>query len=230
MGSHKRSKRKSKKKNKKVNFDLKVDKDRKNEEPICQDIDNDGIDQENEDPGKGYDDEIKYEKKQEEKRIKTDLVIFKRTIHIFGNLEIDAPIGVGIDKETGNLTKPVHLEPFGEIVLKPKVLKDKLINEGFISARLIVDDNDPEPCPDIRKGNVKQVFIPAQSVLEIKGIKSEDDVHEYIKIESLSVFGLPDINQNAVKLFLNVILEVKLIITRECIIEILCNICELDSE
>lgn len=164
------------------------------------------------------------------KRIKTSVVIAKKVVQKVGDLVIDAPIGVGIDKATGNLTKPVHLELFGDIVMKPKIIKGKLINEGFVPTRLIVEDNDPEPCPDVRKGIIKQVFIPVQSVIEIKGIKPCDDVDEKIKIESFSVFGLPDTSQGLakIKLILKVVLKVKVLISRECVIPVL--IAEFDSD
>lgn len=165
-----------------------------------------------------------------EKKIKTLVVIAKKTVQKVGDLEITAPVGVGIDNITGNLTAPVRLEISGEPVLKPRILKDKLINEGYVPARLIVEDNDPAPCPDIRKGFVQRVFVPFQSVLEIEGIRPGDDIQEKIKVKSTSVMGFPDFSTHGlagtkVKLILKVILKVKIIISRECIIAVPLHIC-----
>lgn len=165
-----------------------------------------------------------------EKKIKTLAVIAKKTVQKVGDLEITAPVGVGIDQTTGNLTAPVRLEILGEPVLKPRIIKNHLINEGFVPAKLIVEDNDPEPCTDIRKGFVQRVFIPFQSVLEFEGIKPGDDIQEKIKVKSTSVMGFPDVRPpglagTKVKLILKVILKVKIIISRECIIAVPIHIC-----
>ena len=159
-----------------------------------------------------------------EKKVKASVVIAEKTVDKVGDLIISAPIGVDIDKNTGELTAPVRIEALEKPVLKPKILCDLLINQGFLKARLIVEDNDPEPCPDVRKGIIKTVIIPIQSVIDIKGIRPSDHVQEHVKIRSLSVFAIPDLGPNGVvgkkiKLILKVILKVKIVVSRE---EIIC--------
>lgn len=165
------------------------------------------------------------DKDSNKKKIKALVVIAEKNVQKIGDLTISAPIGVGIDKTTGDLTVPVRLEAMGEPVLRPKIIHDKLINEGFVRAKLIVEDNDPEPCPDVRKGLTKEIFIPIQRVIEIKGISPGDHIQEFAEIKSLSVFAVPDKPQSGfagakVKLILKVILDVRIIIAREEIITV----------
>ncbi len=174
--------------------------------------------------------EPKCDKHSHKKKIKTLAIIAERSVQKIGDLTITAPIGVGIDKTTGDLTVPVRLEAIGEPVLKPKIIHDKLINEGFVRAKLIVEDNDPEPCPDVRKGLTKEIYIPIQRVIEIKGICPGDHIQEFAKIKSLSVFAFPDKLQSGfagtkVKLILKVILDVKIIIAREEIVTVSVDYC-----
>jgi hypothetical protein len=166
------------------------------------------------------------DKHSHEKKIKALVVIAEKDVQKIGDLTITAPLGVGIDKTTGDLTVPVLLEAIGEPVLKPKIIPDRLINQGFLHAKLIVEDIDPEPCPDVRKGITKEIFIPIQSVIEIEGICPGDHIQEFAEIESLTVFGVPDKPQSGsagtkVKLILKVILDVKIIIAREDLITVL---------
>lgn len=166
-----------------------------------------------------------YDRYFNEKKIKALVVIAEKNVEKIGDLTITAPIGIGIDKATGDLTVPVRLEAVGEPIMKPKIIHEKLINEGFVRAKLIVEDNDPEPCPDVRKGQTKEVFIPLQSVIEIKGILPGDHIQEFTKIVSLSVFAVPDKPQSGstgtiVKLILKVILDVRIIISREEIVTV----------
>lgn len=156
--------------------------------------------------------------------IKTLVVIARETVQKVGDLEITAPIGVGIDIETGKLTVPVRLKVVGEPVLQPKILENKLINEGFIPAKLIVEKDD-NPCCDVGKELIQKVFIPFQLVQEIIGIKPGDDIQEEVKVESASVMGVPVVNPcevagSTVKLILKVILKVKIVISRECLVTI----------
>ncbi|MHB1393280.1 MAG: hypothetical protein ACYCYE_09420 [Clostridia bacterium] len=165
------------------------------------------------------------DKQSNERRIKALVVIAEKNVQKIGDLIIIAPIGVGIDQLTGDLSVPVRIEAIGKPCLKPKIINDVLINEGFVRAKLIVEDIDPEPCPDIRKGIQKEILIPVQSVIEIKGIRPGDHIQEFTEIKSLSVFGIPERPPHGsvgtqVKLIIKVILDVKIIIAREEIITV----------
>lgn len=156
---------------------------------------------------------------KKEKKIKTFVVIAEENIQKVGDLVIDAPIGVDINKISGVLTVPVILKPIGQPVMTPKIIKDKLINEGLVHVKLIIENNDPQPCPGIQKNIWKQLTIPVQDVREIKGIEPGDQIEEIVEIESLSVFGLPSCPQSGQvgtvgKLIIKVILKVRIIITR----------------
>ncbi|NLN18925.1 MAG: hypothetical protein GX162_06605 [Firmicutes bacterium] len=154
-------------------------------------------------------------------RVKTLIVIAEECVQKVGSHTIQAPVGVGVDKH-GKLTHPVRLEAVGDPVFNPTILEDKLINEGFIRARLIVDD--PDPCPDAQKAITQLVTIPFQTVHDIPGIKPGDHIQEFSKIEALLVSATPVSciadSTTMVSLALKIVLKVDVIIARECIISV----------
>ncbi|HHT27873.1 MAG TPA: hypothetical protein GXZ82_11585 [Firmicutes bacterium] len=155
--------------------------------------------------------------------LKTKLVVSEETFQKVGVIDITAPPGVGFDALTGKTTHRMYLEPIGCPTLKPVVLHDKLVNEGFLRARLVIEDLDPHPCPDVRKQSAIQVVIPFQSIQDIKGICPGDHVQEFTEIEGLLVSATPgicDANGNTAKLTLKAILKVRALITRECVVAV----------
>ncbi|MGI6083280.1 MAG: hypothetical protein ACOYEP_10440 [Limnochordia bacterium] len=154
-------------------------------------------------------------------RVKTLIVIAEECVQKVGSHTIEAPVGVGVDKH-GKLTHPIRLEAVGDPVFNPTILEDKLINEGFIRARLIVDD--PDPCPDTHKPLTQLVTIPFQTVHDIPGIKPGDHIQEFSKIEALLVSATPVScvadSATVVSLALKIVLQVDVIIARECIISV----------
>lgn len=159
------------------------------------------------------------------KKIKTLVLLHKDTIIKVGEGILPAPIGVDIDSKTGNLTVPVEVVPVGEIVLNPKIVKNLLVNEGFLKIKLISYSPDPEPCLEARKCTVKETTIPVHSIHKIKGICPDDIVHEKVEIKSISVMAIPDDTEQTLgtklNLVIKVILEVKLSVLREEIISVL---------
>ncbi|MHB8182515.1 MAG: hypothetical protein ACYDDN_01970 [Candidatus Desulforudaceae bacterium] len=157
------------------------------------------------------------------KDIKSLVVLVDRKIHKVGKLQIPAPVGVGIDKTTGELNPPVRLELVEDVVLRPKIMKDLLINNGTVKVKLIVDDHDPGPC-SAKKVIVKPLLVPVQSILKIKGIRPGDHIQEFVKVKSLLVFGFPDSTSPSlgtkVRLDIKVILRVRIIIAREEVLTI----------
>jgi hypothetical protein len=155
--------------------------------------------------------------------LKTKLVVSEETFQKVGVIDITAPPGIGFDALTGKTTHRLFLEAIGCPTLKPVVLHNKLVNEGFLRARLVIEDMDPNPCPDVRKQNAIQVVIPFQSIQDIKGICPGDHVQEFPEIEGLLVSATPGIcdpNGNTAKLTLKAILKVRALITRECIVSV----------
>lgn len=156
--------------------------------------------------------------------IKTLVVIAEERVQKVGAFTIEAPVGVGTDS-TGKLTHPIRLEPIGDPVLGSTVIENKLINEGFVRAKLIVDDTDPNPCADARKFVPQVVTIPFQTVHDIPGIRPGDHIQEFSKIEALLVSGTPvpcppGASGSAVTLRLKIVLQVSVVIARECIIAV----------
>lgn len=158
-------------------------------------------------------------------KIKTMLVVAETKIQKVGALLVDAPIGVEWDNTKGAISHHIHLEPLGDPVFRPVVLKNKLVNEGFITVRMTVIDNDPMPCPDVRKFQPVTVVIPFQSIHDIHGICPGDHVHEFAKVEGLLVSGVPcpaKAHQAGTSLQLDIkaILAVRIIVSRECILSV----------
>lgn len=156
--------------------------------------------------------------------IKTLVVIAEECVQKMGSFTIDAPVGVGIDAN-GKLTHPVRLEPIGEPILGSTIIENKLINEGYVRAKLIVEDIDPKPCADVRKFVPQVVTIPFQTVHDIPGIRPGDHIQEFSRIEALVVSGTPvpcppGASGSVVALGLKIVLEVKVVIARECIIAV----------
>lgn len=155
--------------------------------------------------------------------LKALVVVAEDTMQKMGELVIPAPIGVSCDPVTGRISHNVRLEPVGEPVLRPILIKDKVVNEGFVNARLIVENNDPQPCPDVRKTNSSLVVIPFQSIHDIQGICPSDHVQEFAEIEALLVSCTPapcptGQTGNLMQLHLKAILNVHIVVARECIV------------
>lgn len=146
-------------------------------------------------------------------RIITNVVIAEIEATKIASLELEAPLGVGVDLETGDLTKLVKVIPIGEPVLRRTILPGKLINEGFLKVKLMVEGDDLE----------RTLYLPIFSVTEIEGIQPGDHVLEFSELEHSSVSGLPDVvplGQSCyqVKLFVRALLRIQITVTREEVI------------
>lgn len=159
------------------------------------------------------------------KEIKTLVVVAKKTIMKIGETIIPAPIGVKIDPKTGELLVPVDIKPVGDAVLTPTIEKKLLINEGFIKLKLFFKVPDPKHCPDVKKGIIREVIVPLQSVQEVEQIRPDDDIQEEVKIKAITIRGIPDdtvtnIAGKKINLIIKVIIKVKLIISRKKVMPI----------
>lgn len=162
----------------------------------------------------------KIRKKTRTKSIRCATVVAKRILHKIGAIDIDAPIGIGINTTTGEPTIPLVLIPLGEPLLTPLVIKDKLINQGHLPVKLVVDDNKSDLCSDVKKGISFRFNIPIQHEARIHGVMPGDCVQEKAQIELLSIWGFPksQLNKGAcpgAKLVLKVILKVEVVVLRE---------------
>ncbi|MCK9525164.1 MAG: hypothetical protein M0R49_04455 [Limnochordia bacterium] len=143
-------------------------------------------------------------------RIMTHVVIAETEATKIASLELQAPLGVGVDLDTGELTRLVKVTPLGDPVLRYTILKGKLINEGFLKARLEVESEELEHI----------VYLPIFSVTEVEGIEPGDHVLEFSELEHISVSGLPDMvpighSGYKVKLFVRALLKIQITVTRE---------------
>lgn len=157
------------------------------------------------------------------KETKTQVTVFKETIIKVGETTIPTPIGVDINPKTGKIKVPVKITPLCDAVLTPEIVKDLLINEGFIKLQLTFKVSELETCPDVRKIITKEVFVPIQSVHKIDHICPDDNIHERTKIKAITIRGIPDNSMpnsvgTKINLIIKVILEVKLTISREVVV------------
>lgn len=148
-------------------------------------------------------------------RIMTNVVIAEIEATKMASLELNAPIGVGVDLETGELTEIVKVAPVGDPVLKKTIIPGKLINEGFLKVTLTVERDDLEAI----------LYLPIYSVTKIDGIKPQDHVVEVSELEHISVSGLPDTlpmghSGIKVKIFVRALLKVMITVTREEIVSL----------
>lgn len=148
-------------------------------------------------------------------RIKINVVIAEIEVTKIASLDLGAPLGVDMNLDTGELTKIIRIEPVRDPVLRKTIIPGKLINEGFLEARLILE---PEEVKTI-------LYLPIYSVTKIDGIKPGDKVTEVSELEHISISGLPDIipiGQSGYKVMLLVraLLKVQITITREEIISL----------
>ncbi|HHW09326.1 MAG TPA: hypothetical protein GXX29_05075 [Firmicutes bacterium] len=156
-------------------------------------------------------------------KIKTQILVADESFQKIGDVEITAPPGVGFDHEKGELNRNIIAEAVGAPVLTPTILKDKLVNEGFVKVRLLVEDCDPNPCPDPRKTITQTVVVPFQSVHDICGIKPGDHIQEFPSVEALLVSAVPGVSSGdgcTTRLRLKAILCIRVIVTRECIVSV----------
>lgn len=163
------------------------------------------------------------------KEIKALVVLHKEKILKCAECVVPAPIGVKMDSKSGQLTVPVEVIPVGEVILTPKIVNNLLINEGFVKVKIIAYISDTEPYCDERKCITKEATVPIQTVHQIEGICTDDDIEEKVHIKSISVIGIPDNNlpksaAQRINFSIKVVLEVKLIISRkENIIVLACD-------
>ena len=148
-------------------------------------------------------------------RIKTNVIIAEIEATKIASLDLKAPIGVYVDLKTGELTEIVRVEPVRDPVLRKTIIPGKLINEGFLKARLLVEPEDMETI----------MYLPIYSVTKIDEIKPGDQVAEVSELEHISVSGLPDvvpIGQSGykVKLLVRALLKVQITVTREEIVSL----------
>ncbi len=145
--------------------------------------------------------------------IKTSLVVAEVEATKIASLELKAPIGVGVDRKTGELSKIVTVKPAGEAVLRPTIIPGKLINEGFLEVVLTANNVDTT------------IFLPIYSLTKIEGIKSEDEVSQISEIEHISISGVPDtipMGQTGfkTKIFVRALLKLLITVTRDGIISL----------
>lgn len=148
-------------------------------------------------------------------RIITHVVVAEIEATKIASLEMQAPLGVDVQLDTGELTKQVRVIPLDEPLLRRTILPGKLINEGFLKVQLMVEDNELQ--------NV--LYLPIFSVTDIEGIQPGDHVLEFSELEHISVSGLPDVvplgqSNYRVKLFVRALLNIQITVTREEIVSL----------
>lgn len=142
-------------------------------------------------------------------RIQTKEVIAELEATKIATIELKAPIGVGVDLNTGELTKKMQVQPVGDPVLKQTIIPGKIITEGFLKATLMLQERNWETT----------IYLPIYSFTEIEGIEQGDQIEVVTELEHISISGLPDTvplghTGYKVKIFVRVLLKMQLMVTR----------------
>lgn len=159
------------------------------------------------------------------KTINTLVVIDTKDTIKVGDIIIPSPVGVSIDRKTGQVITSIHFELINEPEFKPFILHDLLINQGIVHVKMIIDNPDPIPCSEMKATIKKEIFIPVQNIIKIKGIEPGDVVQEKISVLSFSVFGIPIPNEpdcigQKSNLIIKVVLQVQIVILRDKLVKI----------
>lgn len=135
-------------------------------------------------------------------RIKVPRVICQQFVQEFGDLTIPAPAGVILDLNTGLLNVTVTLELAGTPQLRTiTILPDKVINQGVIPVRLLVNNVVV----------IQLLEIPFQAVIDCPGARPGDIVQKHdFQIEGFTVTPVRILAADLVTLQLNLILKVVL--------------------
>ncbi|HCF49924.1 MAG TPA: hypothetical protein DER60_06560 [Syntrophomonas sp.] len=151
-----------------------------------------------------------------DQNIKTLKVLCTQCIQENGEITISAPSGVTLDVTTGQLNVPVTLELAGSPQIRNiTVLQGKVVNEGIVPVRLLVDGQEI----------IKLLEIPFQGIVECSGVEPGDNIQKHdLQVEGLIVSPVRLITGDLACLTLNLILKaiVKacIVISRETILKI----------
>lgn len=135
-----------------------------------------------------------------DQRIKVPRVICQKFVQEFGDITIPAPPGVTLDVTTGRLNVKVTLERAGTPQIRNlTVLPGKVINQGVVPVRLLVDNLVV----------IQLLEIPFQAVIDCPGAQPGDIVQKHdLQIEGFTVAPVQILATDLVTLELNLILKV----------------------
>lgn len=133
-------------------------------------------------------------------KIKVPLVICEKHEQEFGDITIPAPAGVTLNLTTGQLNVPVNLELVGSPQLRTvTVLPDKVINQGVVPVRLLVNNVVA----------IQLIEIPFQGIIDCPGVRPGDIVQKHdLQIEGFSIAPVQIPAADLVTLVLNLVLKV----------------------
>lgn len=137
-----------------------------------------------------------------DQRIKVLKVICQKFVQEFGDITIPAPPGVMLDVTNGLLNVKVTLELAGTPQIRNlTVLPDKVINQGVVPVRLLVD----------KMVVIQLLEIPFQAVVDCPGAQTGDIVQKHdLQIEGFTVSPVQILADDLMTLELNLILKVVL--------------------
>lgn len=150
-------------------------------------------------------------------KIKVPRVVCQKKVQEYGDATIAAPLGVILDPVTGLLNVAVSLELAGQPQLRSiEVLPNKVINQGVIPVRLLVDNLI----------TIQLIEIPFQAVVDCPGAQPGDIVQKHdFQIEGFSISPIQVLDPvNPAILILNLVLkavfEVCIVVASETILKV----------
>ena len=123
-------------------------------------------------------------------RIRVPVVIARRRVQKIAAATVPVPPGAPW-RQDGALAAEFRAIPVFPVVTHATVLRDKIKNEGHLLVDLVLGDPDPDPCPGVSKTVRKRVALPFVDVLDVRGVRPGDLVHEAVRVETVQVAVLP---------------------------------------
>ncbi|ABZ82650.1 hypothetical protein HM1_0025 [Heliomicrobium modesticaldum Ice1] len=149
-----------------------------------------------------------------DQRIKVPKVICQKFVQEIGDLMVPAPAGVTLDVQTGKLNQMVRLEWVGPPQLRAvTVLPNKVINQGVVPVRLLVDNIVA----------IQLLEIPFQGVIDCPGASPGDIVQKHdVQIEGFSINPVQILTEGVLTLhlILKVALHLCLVVASERILKV----------
>ncbi len=137
-----------------------------------------------------------------DQRIKVNRVLCQKFVQEYGDITIPAPPGIILDVTTGLLNVKITLERAGTPQIRNlTVLPGKVINQGVVPVRLLVDNLVV----------IQLLEIPFQAVIDCPGAQPGDIVQKHdLQIEGFTVAPIQLLAADLITLELNLILKVVL--------------------
>lgn len=117
-------------------------------------------------------------------RVRVPVVVAEGCVEKVGSVTVPVPRAVP-RRADGGLAAAIRAVPAGPAVSRVTALHGKVLNEGRLPVDLVVEQPDPEPCPEAWTALRQRVEVPFAALLDLPGVRPGDAVHETLPVEGL---------------------------------------------